>query len=88
MKTKSINQEIDPELQMIFAELRKTYGAFDINKRQLADVLGCSISSIDKRIHSGCNIPRYRKFTSNSRVMFSLLDVAKYLVRCNIIEIA
>ena len=43
MKTKSINQEIDPEVQMIFAELRKTYGAFDINKRQLADVLGCSI---------------------------------------------
>jgi hypothetical protein len=88
MKTKSINQEIDPEVQMIFDELRKTYGAFDINKKQLSNVLGCSLSNINKRIHSGLNIPRYRKFTANGRVMFSLLDVAKYLVRCNIIEIA
>lgn len=87
MKPKPIKNEIDPDVELIFKELHKTYGTFDLTKKQLGIVLGCSLSTIDKRIHLGLNIPRYRKSPEGGSVMFPILDIAKFIVRSNIIEV-
>jgi predicted DNA-binding transcriptional regulator AlpA len=52
-----------------------------INKKQYAQVVGCSVSAIDNYIVKGYGIPSYKKIghQRNARVMFGLRDVAEYL---------
>jgi hypothetical protein len=78
---------LDPVITFFASELRARHGTMELYKSELATELNCSVSTIDKRIMEGRNIPRYRK-APNGRVTFNVLDVAKYLVSTNLVEVA
>lgn len=78
---------MNPAIQFLAGVFHQTYETMELHKVQLAKELNCSVSTIDKRIMEGRNIPRYRK-ASNGRVTFNVLDVAEYLVSTNLIQIA
>ncbi len=52
-----------------------------IGKREYAEIIGSSVSSIDNFIKNGYGCPNYKKLgnSKNSKVLFSLIDVANYL---------
>ena len=68
--------------EMIYNSLKEKYN-ITVTKKQLAEILSSSISFIDKCIMKGENIPNYKKLGSskNSKVIFTLTDVADFL--CN-----
>ena len=70
-----------PEAQTLFEDLKAEGYGLQINKKQYAKILGCSVSAVDNYIHSGYGVPDYRKIghQRNARVLFSLRDVAEYL---------
>ena len=69
------------EAEAFYSELRSEGYPLLISKKQYAEILGCSLSSIDKSIQVGYGLPNYKKLgtAKNAKVMFSLLDVANYL---------
>lgn len=68
---------IEDQKIIIYNSLLEKYN-ITINKKELAEILGCSTSFLDKGIVTGSNIPSYKKV--GSKVIFNLLDVASYLV--------
>ena len=70
-----------PEAQTLFDDLKAAGYGVHVNKKQYAEIVGCSTSSIDNYIAKACGIPSYKKIgnAKNSRVLFSLRDVAEYL---------
>ncbi len=68
------------EAEAFYSELRSEGYPLLISKKQYAEILGCSLSSIDKSIQLGYGLPNYKKMgtAKNAKVMFSLLDVANY----------
>ena len=69
------------EAKAFYSELKSEGYSLLISKKQYAEILGCSLSSIDKSIQLGHGLPNYKKLgtAKNAKVMFSLLDVANYL---------
>lgn len=67
--------------EIIYKELNEKYNKSTINKKELAEELGVSISSINQYIVKGYGIPEYKKFGSgkNAKVLFPIVCVAKYL---------
>lgn len=53
-----------------------------LTKKDLAEVMNCSLSSIDKMLKNGWNIPKPIKFadTRNASIRFLNTDVATFLV--------
>jgi predicted DNA-binding transcriptional regulator AlpA len=83
MKNKSFSsQMIDQEVTLIFDQLFQKYQSQYIDKKKCCRELGCSLSNLNKRLHSGMNIPKYHKI-GNSKVLFSILEVAKYICSHN-----
>jgi len=66
---------------VIYESLLQKYN-ITIGKKELSEILGTSVSFIDKAIMSGNDIPNYKKLGSskNAKVVFNLLDVADYIV--------
>lgn len=67
--------------QSIFDDLVATGYPMQVNKKQYAEIAGCSVSAIDNYIAKGYGVPDYRKIghQRNARVLFSLRDIAEYL---------
>ncbi len=70
-----------PAAQTIFDDLRAEGYGTHINKKQYAEIVGCSVSAVNFSIGRGYGIPNYRKIGNqrNARVLFALRDVAEYL---------
>jgi hypothetical protein len=66
--------------QLIYDDLRTRYKA-SLSKKNLADELSVSISTIDRLIASGVGLPPYKKLSKskNAKVIFNVIDVAKFL---------
>ena len=71
-----------PEAQALFNDLQTAGYGVHVNKKQYAEIVGCSVSAVDHYMKSGYGIPDYRKMghQRNARVLFSLRSVAEYLV--------
>lgn len=67
--------------QIIFDDLIASGYPLQVNKKQYAEIAGCSVSAVDNYIAKGYGTPSYRKIghQRNARVLFSLRDVAEYL---------
>ena len=66
--------------QLIYDDLRTRYKA-SLSKKNLADELSVSISTIDRLIASGLGLPPYKKLSKskNAKVVFLIIDVAEFL---------
>ena len=69
------------EARAIYSELLSQGYGLLIKKKEYADISRCSISSVDNFIRKGYGCPPWKKFgdAKNSKVLFSLIDVANYL---------
>lgn len=65
----------------IYSELSAQGYSLFINKKEYADIVSCSTASVDNFIRNGYGCPDYKKLgnAKNSKVLFSLIDVANYL---------
>lgn len=72
-----------PEAEAIYGELRESGYSIFISKTEYAKIVHCSVSSVDNYIRHGYGIPNYKKMgnAKNSKVLFSLIDVANYLAK-------
>ncbi len=70
-----------PTAQALFDDFKAAGYGVQIGKKQYAEIIGGSVSAVDHYIAKGYGIPKYRKIGNarNSRVLFSLRDVAEYL---------
>ena len=70
-----------PEAQILFDDLKVAGYGVHVSKKDYAEIVGCSTSCIDNYLAKGSGIPSYKKIgkAKNSRVLFSLRDVAEYL---------
>lgn len=52
-----------------------------INKKELSEIMGCSIATINNYIKKSYGLPNYIKLGNNkqSKVIFKLKDVVEYL---------
>ena len=52
-----------------------------INKKEYAEIIGCSLSAVDNYISKGYGIPNYKKLghQKNAKVLFLLKDVSEFL---------
>ena len=66
---------------LIYKNLSKRHNKEAINKKELALLLGVSVSFIDNGVMFGSHIPKYKKLgnSKNSRIIFPLLEVAEFL---------
>ena len=64
------------------------YGVL-VNKKQYAEIMGCSVSTVNTRISQGLDLPKYIKDgkSKNAKVLFRLSDVADFILR-NTVEVA
>lgn len=63
--------------------LKTKYKKLMLSKKELAQELGISESTINLYISKNTNLPDYKKMTDgkNSRVMFPLINVAQFLTK-------
>ncbi|MCF6339953.1 MAG: helix-turn-helix domain-containing protein [Sulfurimonas sp.] len=73
--------------KIIYEDLSNKYG-FNLTKKELAEVLKVSVSSINNYIVRGEGIPEYLKMgtSKNSKVLFPVVNVVDYL--SNTIKVA
>ena len=66
--------------QLIYDDLRTIYKA-SLSKKNLADELDVSISTIDRLIANNLGLPPYKKLgkAKNAKVVFNIIDVAEFL---------
>lgn len=74
--------------QTIHEDLKKRYNKSTLTKKELANELGVSVSSINSYIVKGTGIPEYIKVGTgkNGKVLFPLTHVVSYL--SNTIKVA
>lgn len=67
--------------EKILSMLEEKYGSILLTKKDLAQVMGCSLSTIDNLLKGGINIPKHIKFggAKNSSIRFCNTDVAEFL---------
>ncbi len=72
------------DIENMYNYLVKKYNKATLTKKELAIEISMSVSSIDKFIMQNKNIPKYKKVTTakNSKVLFNLIDVARFLSDC------
>jgi len=66
--------------QLIYDDLRTRHKA-SLSKKNLADELDVSISTIDRHIAHSLGLPAYKKLgkAKNAKVVFNIIDVALWL---------
>lgn len=74
---------MDFTTQVIYDFLKKEYKRATISKRELANELNVSMSTIDLYISKNIGIPPYKKLGNkpNSKVVFNIIDVAEFLAQ-------
>lgn len=67
--------------EKILSMLEEKYGSILLTKNDLAQVMGCSLSTIDNLLKIGTNIPKHIKFgeSKNASIRFCNTDVAEFL---------
>ena len=67
--------------EKLYNYLAKKYDAVVLSKEQLRDELGVGKSTMDRYICQNVGIPPFKKLgnAKNSKVVFNILDVAKFL---------
>ena len=67
--------------EQIHTELNKRYKKATLTKKELANELGVSVSSINSYIVKGTGIPEYIKVGTgkNGKVLFPVVNVVDYL---------
>lgn len=77
------------QFNLYFESLKSEYKTLMLTKKELSKVLGISESTINLYLSKNINLPDYKKMADgkNSRVMFPLMNVAKYLTE-NIIRVS
>lgn len=77
------------QFNLYFDSLKSEYKTLMLTKKELSKVLGISESTINSYLSKNINLPDYKKMADgkNSRVMFPLMNVAKYLTE-NIIRVS
>ena len=80
MEAKTITLS-NPTAQSLYEELVSRGYKVNVNKKQYAEIIGCSVSAVDHYIKKAYGIPPYKKIghQRNARVLFGLRDVAEYL---------
>lgn len=71
----------NPQTTLIYQDLKSRYNKASINKKELANELGCSCSTIDLYMSKSIGLPNYKKLgnAKNSKVIFNIIDVADFL---------
>ena len=77
------------QFNLYYESLKSEYKTLLLSKKELSKVLGISESTINLYLSKSVNLPDYKKMADgkNSRVMFPLINVAKYLTE-NIIKVS
>lgn len=72
---------MESNIERTYQYLMHKYNRTMIGKREIAEELNVSQSSIDLYISKGIGVPKYKKLgnAKNSRVLFNIYDVAVYL---------
>ena len=67
--------------ELILKDLQTRYKKATISKREMANELGISYSTIDNYIAKGYGIPNYKKIgiSKNGKILFNLIDVSEFL---------
>ena len=71
----------NPQTELVYQDLKSRYNKASINKKEIANELDVSTSTIDLYISKGVGIPNYKKLgtAKNAKVIFNIIDVAEYL---------
>ena len=76
---------LDEKTKFVYQELNNKYKKQVLDKKELSNELGISVSCINYRISKGVSLPPYNKGAGScGRIGFTILNVAKYLVQQNI----
>lgn len=77
------------QFNLYFESIKSEYKTLMLTKKELSKVLGISESTINLYISKNVNLPDYKKMADgkNSRVMFPVVNVAKYMTE-NIIRVS
>jgi len=69
--------------EAVYTDLIDRYNKTTLNKRELSNELGISVSSINSYIVKGYGIPEYTKIgcAKNATVLFPIICVAEFLSR-------
>ena len=80
METSQINISNQEALDL-YNELKVDGYKSLINKKEYAEIIGCSLSAVDNYISKGYGIPNYKKLghQKNAKVLFSLREVADFI---------
>ena len=67
--------------EKLYNYLAKKYDSVVLSKEQLREELGIGKSTMDRYVCQNVGIPPYKKLgtSKNSKVVFNILDVAKFL---------
>ena len=73
----------NPQTELMYQDLKSRYNKATISKKEYANEVGSSVSTIDLYISKGVGIPNYKKLgtAKNARVRFNIIDVAEYLTQ-------
>ena len=80
---------MDEKTHIIYQMLSQKYRKQALNKKELSQELGISVSSINYYLSIGINLPEYKKLNSRNiggnggKVLFPVSEVAKYLAETN-----
>lgn len=72
----------ETNIKEIFADLKSKYNKSTLTKSELAQELGCGVSTINYYIARGINLPNYKKLSGNGnggKVLFPIGEVAIFL---------
>ena len=72
---------MDTSSENTYTYLRKKYNRAVLSKREIAQELNISLSTLDSYMAQGIGLPKYKKLgkAKNARVIFNIYDVAIYL---------
>ncbi len=81
VKKENVPKFRNPAAEALYSELKMEGYPLMIPKKSYAEIVGCSVYSVDKYIKKGYGCPNFKKMgdKKNSRVLFSLIDIANYL---------
>ena len=80
---------MDDKMQIVYQALSQKYKKLALNKKELSQELGISVSTINYYLSLGRNLSRYKKLDGKNsdgnggKVLFPVSEVAKYLSETN-----
>jgi len=72
---------MDSSIEATYSYLRSKYNTSVIGKKEMANELNISLSTLDLYIAKGMGLPKYKKLgtAKNAKVVFNIHDIAVYL---------